>query len=94
MDAYEILYLKDYSELISSKPELLHGINPAVWNAAVETMRYAAFFRFCKKNFPESWLHFIRQIENVAVATRVQTPTVMQGAEDKKKADSQTDANK
>jgi len=94
MDAYEILYLKDYSELISSKPELLHGINPAVWNAAVQTMRYAAFFRFCKKNFPESWLHFVGQIENVAVAPRVQTPTVMQGAEDKKKADSQTDVNK
>lgn len=94
MDAYEILYLKDYSELISSKPELLHGINPTVWNSAVQTMRYAAFFRFCKTNFPESWLHFIRQIENIAVAPRVQTPTVMQGAEDKKKADSQTDANK
>jgi len=81
-----VIHLKEYSALLSSKPYLLRDINPAVWDAAVNTMRYAAFFRFCKKEFPEQWKNFMEQVEKTAVEPPVITPTVMLAApKDKKK---------
>lgn len=77
MDADSIVYLEDYSEIISSKPELFEAMNPAVWNATVATMRYAAFFRYVKTNFPQTWLSFYNQVKEIDPDPRITTPTVM-----------------
>ncbi|MCX6842183.1 MAG: hypothetical protein NTX53_07885 [candidate division WOR-3 bacterium] len=77
MDAYQVVYLKEYSERLSQRPEVIRSINPAVWDALVNVMRYAAFFRYCKQQFPEQWQAFMKQIDQLEVLPRVSTPTVM-----------------
>ena len=77
MNADSIIYLKQYSDLISSKPVLFEAANPAVWNATVSTMRYAAFFRYVKNDFPETWMAFLKQVEKLDPEPRVARPTIM-----------------
>jgi hypothetical protein len=77
MDADSIIYLQKYSDLVSSKPGLFEAANPAVWNATVSTMRYAAFFRYVKNNFPETWLAFLDKIKDLDPEPRIVTPTIM-----------------
>lgn len=85
MDAHQVIHLKEYSDLVSSKPYLLRDINPAVCDAGVNTMRYSAFFRFCKRDFPEKWQKFMEQIEKAAVEPPIITPTVMLSEQKDKK---------
>ena len=58
---------------------MLRVINPAVWDAAVNVMRYAAFFRYCKQKNPTQWRVFMAQIKKApALQPPVITPTVME----------------
>ncbi|MDX2000947.1 MAG: hypothetical protein SFW35_00815 [Chitinophagales bacterium] len=41
----------------------MYVINPAVVTAFVNTMRYAAFFRYVKQNNPQNWLTFLTSIK-------------------------------
>jgi hypothetical protein len=67
------------SEKISNQTAALRAINPAVWDAGVTLMRYAAFFRYCKQNYPGQWSSFMRQIENAPQPRPIViTPTVME----------------
>ncbi|MCU1264760.1 MAG: hypothetical protein JWM21_1078 [Acidobacteria bacterium] len=50
------------SAQVSARPKLLRAINPAVWDANVTLMRYAAFFRYCKQKYPGQWRNFMAQI--------------------------------
>ncbi|MGA1876181.1 MAG: InlB B-repeat-containing protein [bacterium] len=79
MDAYEILSVDDLSDQVSARPDLLRNINPAVWDSGVTVMRYSAFFRYCKENFPQEWNTFMAQIDTIAAGSGSQiiTPTVM-----------------
>jgi len=77
MNRDSVIYLKGFSEDVSSKPELFEAANPAVWNATVNTMRFAAFFRYVKANFPKAWLTFQNQIAEVDPEPRIFTPTIM-----------------
>jgi hypothetical protein len=77
MDAKGIEFLGDFSRDLSSVPELFEASNPAVWNATVSTMRYAAFFRYLKQRFPTEWARFLTQIRDVDPEPRVFTPTVL-----------------
>ncbi len=83
MDADSIIYLKKYSNDISSRPGLFNATNPAVWKATVSTMRYAAFFRFVKINFPETWHAFLKQVTLLNPKPWVETPTIMYDPESK-----------
>lgn len=76
MQAYEVVHLRAYSEWLSSRPELVRSVNPTVWDAGVNTMRYAAFFRHVKERDPDAWQGFMAQIEGIVPQPRVQTPTV------------------
>jgi hypothetical protein len=82
MDGNKVIYLKEFSDKFSSRPELLRDANPAVYNAVVTTMRYAAFFRYVKENFPEEWVRFYNMVSLQKIAV-VYTPTVMCGPENK-----------
>jgi len=77
MSRDSVNYLKGFSDDVSSKPYLFEAANPAVWNATVNTMRYAAFFRYVKTNFPKAWLAFLNQIALIDPEPRIFTPTIM-----------------
>jgi hypothetical protein len=77
MAMHEPIYLKEYSERLSADPERLRGMNPAVWDATTNTMRYAAFFRYCKSYFPDRWNDLLKEIAGTPVEPKVATPTVL-----------------
>jgi hypothetical protein len=55
--------------------QALYSFNPAVFGAAIATMRYAAFFRYIKAQNIVSWNTFMEKITGVAVEPKVETPT-------------------
>jgi hypothetical protein len=83
MDRDSIVYLKEFSDDVSSKPELFEAANPAVWNASVNTLRFAAFFRYIKTNFPIEWKTFMAQIQTVDPEPRIVTPTIIYNPDSK-----------
>jgi hypothetical protein len=76
MEARSIDFLEEFSNRMSNV-DLLQNTNPAVWNANVNIMRYAAFFRYVKLNFPLKWNHFLTELENIVPQPVVETYTVM-----------------
>lgn len=69
----------ELSEKVSSETDLLRAINPTVWDAGVNLLRYAAFFRYCKQKYPRQWALFMRQIKRARPQPSVITDTVMEG---------------
>ncbi|WP_456438566.1 hypothetical protein [Psychroserpens sp.] len=59
----------------SSVYQLLEKINPMVYKAADNTMKFSALFRYIKRNNPENWAKFITKIENVEISPKIKTPT-------------------
>lgn len=55
--------------------EALRRFNPAVNDAATNTMRFAAFFRFVKKQDPAGWNTFLAQLKPITIEPAVTTPT-------------------
>jgi hypothetical protein len=76
-EKYKIVYMKEYSEAITSDLDTIRNINPAVWDAGVNLMRYSAFFRYAKQNHPAQWKKFMRSVKKVKVSPNVETPTVL-----------------
>lgn len=71
--------VRELSERVSKETGMLRAINPAVWDAGVNLLRYAAFFRYCKRNHPGQWALFMRQIQRApAPQPSVATFTVME----------------
>ncbi|MBN2103764.1 hypothetical protein JW835_06965 [bacterium] len=77
MDAFRVDYLQGYSRRISDYPDLLRAINPCVWDAAVKTMRYAAFFRYVEEQFPHQWENFMAEINMIKPEPQLITPTII-----------------
>jgi hypothetical protein len=63
---------------VSDRLALVRSINPAVWDAGANVMRYAAFFRYYKQNYPLKWKQFMAQIKNVKLQPSVKTPNVLE----------------
>ncbi|MCK4677386.1 MAG: hypothetical protein KAT48_04580 [Bacteroidales bacterium] len=76
MDAKSVIFLQEYSNDLSNKSNLFEASNPAVWKATLNTLRYSAFFRYCKEKFPEEWNKFINQIKDIHPRPLVETPTI------------------
>lgn len=55
--------------------DALRQFNGPVYDAATNTMRYAAFFRYVRKLDPDGWSQFVEQLRSVAVTPHVVTPT-------------------
>jgi hypothetical protein len=62
---------------MSAFPDLIRNYNPAVWNTTVNVMRFSAFFRYIKTNFPNQWGDFYDQISEIEISPKVTTPTVI-----------------
>ncbi len=54
----------------------IYNYNPAVMNATIQTMRYAAFFRYVKKNYPLQWNTFLKQVQRTKenIYNNIKTP--------------------
>ncbi len=81
MNAYDVVYLREYSERLSSEPDILRAINPQVWDAGVNLMRWSAFFRWVKRDYPAEWQRFLAQIKGIAVEPVLKTPTIRMHAQ-------------
>ena len=78
MEDEKPLSLNGMSRDVSSHLEMVRSINPAVWDTGVNVMRYAAFFRYCKRTSPQQWRSFITRIRQVReISDPVTTPTVI-----------------
>lgn len=77
-DYYTVVPLPEYTERISREPEMLRRINPVVWDTGVKVMRYAAFFRYYKANYPAPWRAFLTQVRQIKVSPQVRTPAIME----------------
>lgn len=71
------VHLKILSDSVSSHPEMLRAINPAVWDATTNTMRYSAFFRYCRSKHPGAWKDLMAKAEKISISPAVRTPTVL-----------------
>jgi hypothetical protein len=70
--------VKELSQMLANNTDMIRAINPAVWDAGVVVMRYAAFFRYVKDKHPEQWRSFLTQIERApAPQPPAKTPTVL-----------------
>jgi len=76
--SFNVIHLKNLSEKISSQIKLLHDANPAVYNSLVNVMRYAAFFRYCKRQYPSMWNSFLGKITQVSIYPNLETPSIVQ----------------
>lgn len=71
----EVLEVKTLTEGLKQKSDALRRLNPAVYDAATQTMRFSALFRFVKQRNPENWNEFSAQIRQVTISPCVKTPT-------------------
>ena len=76
MAAFAVVYLREYSERLSARPEILRAINPQVWDAGVNLMRWSAFFRWVKRDYPDEWQRFLAGIRGIAVEPALKTPAI------------------
>jgi hypothetical protein len=72
----KIIYKKRLTEKIKLLRNELEEVNPLVYNSALNTMRYSAFFRYVKKKNPASWTHFIAKIKIATITPKIKTPTI------------------
>jgi len=55
---------------------VLRLLNPAVYRASENTMKFSALFRYVKEQNPTQWLKFMDKIKEVRVEPAIVTPTV------------------
>ncbi len=69
---------EDINQLFkSSIYHLLEKINPMVFKATDNTMKFSAFFRYVRDNSPHNWAKFINTINSVEISPKIKTPTVL-----------------
>jgi hypothetical protein len=71
----KVFKVDSLTKKIQSKNSTLYKYNPAVYNAAIQTMRFAAFFRYVKTYNNSSWQEFLKQVKTVKINPSVKTPT-------------------
>ncbi len=79
-DALTVVPLPEYSQRISAETAMMRRVNPAVWDAGVNVMRYAAFFRYYKARYPAGWQALLARLGRVEVSPPVRTPTILKRA--------------
>jgi hypothetical protein len=73
--------VKEVSELtrdLGKRMDYLAKINPAVYDAVDKTMKFGAFFRYVRAEYPEAWVAFVGQISSVELDSGlvVKTPSI------------------
>lgn len=75
--------MPSYSKLLSEEIRLADGVNPAVYDSLVKTMRYAAFFRHVRIAAPAVFADFLASLKGVKIEPQVKTPTAMSEAKER-----------
>jgi hypothetical protein len=79
-----VVPLTQLSDAISQRVDLLMQANPAVYSCLVKTMRFSAFFRYCKEREPEKWKEFMTQLDDAEPAEyRSPTPVIVRNLDPK-----------
>lgn len=64
-----------FTNIMKKRRDLVRDLNPIVYDAAVATCQWAAFFRYAKKYHKKSWNSFVKQVEKLQYdAPEVYTP--------------------
>ena len=71
----KVTEVTDLTQRLKNKRTALRRFNPSVYNAATQTMRYSALFRYAKKNNPKAWQIFRGETLAVSVEPAIVTPT-------------------
>jgi len=71
--------MPEYSRRLSAEIRREGRVNPAVYDALVTMMRYAAFFRSVNQHSPEMYKAFVTSLAHVKIAPPVRTPTAVAG---------------
>lgn len=72
---YQMKELTKLTNAIRKKRDLVRNLNPIVYDAAVATCQWSAFFRYAKENYPQNWNSFVKQVEKLQYdAPKVYTP--------------------
>jgi len=67
--------LTELTNALREKHKLVLNLNPIVYDAALTTSQWAAFFRYAKKYHKKSWNSFVKQVEKLQYdAPEVYTP--------------------
>jgi hypothetical protein len=53
----------------------MENLNPAVYDAVMQTVKFAALFRYVKQKHPEAWQAFLAQVKKIEL-TSINVPTV------------------
>ena len=70
-----VTQVKSLTNGLKQKYNALYRFNPAVFDAASNTMRFAALFRLVKKQNPGNWKRFLNQLKKIKITPNVETPT-------------------
>ena len=64
-----------FTNIMKKRRDLVRDLNPIVYDAAVATCQWSAFFRYVKENYPQNWDSFVKQVEKLQYdAPEVYTP--------------------
>jgi hypothetical protein len=69
-----ILALPKLTAAMREHSDTVRRYNPAVYDVAIQTMQYAAFFRYIKLRDQEGWRSFLSSLRGVIPEPRVATP--------------------
>jgi len=74
--ANKIVFQQNLIGLFRNNWHLIHAYNPIVYDASLNTMQWAAFFRYVKKTNPKNWDEFMKKVPAIKYdAPHVKTPT-------------------
>jgi hypothetical protein len=81
---YLFMYKDDDNETVTVAEEMnkafaalhkdVYRINPTVYGAAEKAAQWAAFFRMVQAEYPQAWQGFMKQIDGIDPAPKVETP--------------------
>jgi hypothetical protein len=75
--AGRISHLQSLDAAMAQNRPSFRAINPAVWDATTNTMRYAAFFRYCRMRDPAAWGQFVAATSAARPHPHVETPGIV-----------------
>jgi hypothetical protein len=70
-----VTQVEDLTRRLKAERRALRRFNTPVYNAATQTMRYSAFFRYVKQQDQPGWRNFLYETAAVGIRPEVATPT-------------------
>lgn len=75
--SFEVEPVTSLTSTVSAQEQTLFAANPAVYGSLVRTLRFAALFRYLKREAPAEWASFLTQLHEIPPETYVAPTPVM-----------------